>query len=347
MSGYARATFGALRDSGAEVLLVHEQAAADAPFDDDLLDLGLPGGTWAGAPDECGVLALVTDFAPHALLVSSWNPPQYRHVSLAMRGCTLRVLCMDNAWLGSAKQWGARAIATRYVQPAYDVAFLPGERQATFARMLGFPDDRILWGLYTCDHQAFTAARRAGGEDAPNSFLFAGRLVREKGVDVLAEAYRSYRGSTPDPWPLIVSGTGPLAKTLDSAPGVEMAGFVPPHELPALFSRSGCLVLPSRFEPWGVVVHEATSAGLAVICSSACGSSTRLVLDGYNGAVVRPGDPISLTEAMRWMSAPTTDRAELARHSFELSHQFTPERWATYLIERIPPLRRSIGLAPV
>jgi glycosyltransferase involved in cell wall biosynthesis len=347
LSGYASASFAALRREGADVLLVHRAATHDAPFDDRRLTLDVASRSWSDAPDEAALKDDLERFDPHAVLVISWDVGGYRRIARSMKGRTLRVLCMDNSWLGTPKQWGGRAIAPAVIRPSYDVAFLPGERQAAFARRLGFSDDEILWGLYTCDHATFTGVRDARAGDLPRAFLFVGRLVESKGADVLAVAYRIYRQRAVDPWPLMVCGTGPLAGALDGAPGVEMLGFVQPSDLPGVVARAGCLLTPSRFEPWGVVIHEAASAGLPVVCSTACGASTRLVLDGYNGAVVPSGHPARLAEALaRITEASTADRATMGRRSAELAAQFTPERWASYLLERIAALRPRYGLVP-
>ena len=349
LSGYARASFLALTAEGVEVFVVSRSTQPDAPFDDEQMAMGLPGYQWDDAPAEERLRAEVEAFAPDALLVISWDVGAYRRLSRAMGGRTLRVLCMDNAWLGTPKQWAGRIASPILIQPTYDVAFLPGERQAAFARRLGFPDDRILWGLYTCDHDAFAAVAAGLGDRSPHPprFVFAGRLAAEKGVDVLAQAYVRYRETVDSPWPMLVCGTGPLGPQLDALPGVESRGFVQPVDLPRAFSEASCLVLPSTFEPWGVVIHEATAAGLAVICTSACGASTRLVLDGYNGSVVAPGHASGLARAMAGISgADECSRAEMSRRSVQLAAQFTPQRWARYLVDRIPQLREAVGLRP-
>lgn len=347
LSGYAHASFRALAAEGVELFVVHKAARTDAPFDGQVAT-GFPGYVWDETQDEHRLLAEIEAFAPDALLVISWNTGDYRRVSRSMRGRTLRILCMDNAWLGTAKQWAGRLASPALIRPTYDAAFLPGERQAAFARRLGFRDEQILWGLYTCDHDAFTSisAERTSRGERPR-FLYAGRLASEKGVDVLTRAYQRYRDAVACPWPLLVCGTGPLATAFDNVDGVESAGFVQPADLPKLFARATCLVLPSTFEPWGVVIHEATTAGMAVICTSACGAATRLVLDGYNGVVVAPGDAIGLAGAMQRMAdADDESRAEMSRRSTELAAQFTPHRWARYLVERIPQLRAAAGLVP-
>jgi glycosyltransferase involved in cell wall biosynthesis len=262
----------------------------------------------------------------------------YRHVARSLQGRTLRILGMDNQWLGTPKQWGGTLISRMAIRPCYDVVFLPAERQAQFARRLGFGDDRILWGFYTCDYPAFAAAAEAaagGGLVRRSAFVFASRLSSEKGVDVLVEAYRRYRALRRDPWPLVVCGTGPLAASLAGVEGIEARGFVQPGDLPAVFAEAACLVLPSTFEPWGVVVHEAAAAGLAIICSTAVGASSRFVVDGYNGVLVPPRDAAALAAALDIVSDPGTPLATFGGRSSELARQFTPERWARYLVDQI------------
>jgi glycosyltransferase involved in cell wall biosynthesis len=132
-----------------------------------------------------------------------------------------------------------------------------------------------------------------------------------------------------------VAGAGPLAAVLRGTTGVEVLDFVQPAELPGLMASCGCFVLPSRFEPWGVVLHEAAAAGLPLIATSACGAATRLLQDGYNGVLVAPGQVASLADAMSAVaSSPQGRLAEMSAASVSLSRQFTPERWAAYTVER-------------
>jgi glycosyltransferase involved in cell wall biosynthesis len=304
---------------------------------------------WHGQPDPADVESALTAFDPQVLLVSSWHISAYRRAARRRRGQLLRVLCMDNQWWATPKQMLGVGTSPLLVRPAYDAAFVPGERSADFARRLGFPDERIIRGIYSCDHPRFDAVAEARGDAAPEpAFSFVGRLVAEKGIDVLAEGYRHYRQLSTEPWPLLVGGVGPESDRLADVPGVDMLGFVQPDELPGLLARAGCLVLPSRFEPWGVVVHEATAAGLPVVCTSVCGAASRLVLDGYNGAVVSPGDAEALARALLRMSeADVGTRRAMSQASRSLARQFTPERWAAHLLGRALELRGLLGLARV
>jgi glycosyltransferase involved in cell wall biosynthesis len=346
MAGYSHAAFAALSRLGADVVVFHSALGANAPFEESAVTAGLGAHGWDGEPDARELDAVLDELDPHAMLVSSWHIGPYRRAARRRRGRTLRVLCMDNQWWARPKQLLGVATSPFVVRPAYDAAFLPGERSADFARHLGFPDERIIRGIYSCDHARFDAVAEARGDDLPaGAFVFVGRLVPEKGVDVLAEGYRRYRGSTDDPWPLLVGGAGPEAARLAGIEGVDLLGFVQPDSLPDLLARSGCLVLPSRFEPWGVVVHEAAAAGLPVVCTSVAGAASRLVLDGYNGVVVPPGDPGALARALlRISGASDRERRDMATASRELGRQFTPDRWAAHLLRRLRELRDLLGL---
>jgi glycosyltransferase involved in cell wall biosynthesis len=339
LSGYSHAAFSALSELDADVLVFHAAQGADAPFDPQAVTHGLRTHAWQGQPAAQDVEAALSAFEPHALLVSSWHIPAYRRAARRRKGQTLRVLCMDNQWWATPKQ----------VLGVASSPFVPGERSADFARRLGFPDERIIRGIYSCDHPRFDAVAAARSGEAPTpAFVFVGRLVVEKGIDILADAYRRYRQLATEPWPLLVGGVGPESGRLADIPGVDLLGFVQPADLPDLLSRAGCLVLPSRFEPWGVVVHEATAAGLPVVCTSVCGAASRLVLDGYNGAVVSPADAEALARAMvRISGSDDAARRAMSAASASLARQFTPDRWARHLLVRLSELREELGLPMV
>ena len=335
ITGYSTSGMHALVEQGHDVRLMYQEALIHppflAPFDDAELTKGLEAVGWSGRPDEDLLMRQLDEFQPEVLLVNSWHIPAYMKAARRWRGRALRIVVMDHQWLGTPKQWLGRLTRQLYIQPAFDAAFMPGDEQAVFARHLGFKQREIIVGLYTCEDAFHTGPQ----EPLRDSFLFTGRLVDTKGVDVLAQAYRTYRTQALDPWPLVVAGIGPMDAELGAIEGVELLGFVSPKDLPYLMAQSGCLLLPSRFEPWGVVVQEAAAAGQAVICTSACGAASRLVLDGYNGRVVAPGKPDELARAMHWVAdAGPMRRAEMSRRSVELAKQYTPHRWAEHLAER-------------
>jgi glycosyltransferase involved in cell wall biosynthesis len=136
------------------------------------------------------------------------------------------------------------------------------------------------------------------------TITFAGRLVREKGVDVLLRAFALVQTKLPET-KLVVCGEGPefpkilaLIDELQLNSGVSMRGFVPPAQLRDLFRASSVVVVPSIWEePFGQVTIEAMMSGVAVVASNA-GGLAEVVLDGETGFLVPPGDISALANAL-------------------------------------------------
>lgn len=338
MSGYLNACLQELANINDVKLFVSNYAASSAaPFRSDQFTRFTAHCEWPNdVIDKKLLLANIDKFDPDVLLVSGWHHPEYRFVLHKYRDKALKVLVMDNPWRGTPKQWLGVITAPWYIRPIYDVAFVAGERQAQFARRFGFKENHILKGVFSCDHDAFSSVYHArGDEPLPGTFIFVGRFSPEKGIETLVKGYQHYRRLAPHPWPLICCGVGPLRPLLENKEGIIIKGFVQPRDLPDTLKQASCLLLPSQFEPWGLVVHEAASAGLAVICSSSCGASVHLVQDGYNGYLIDAGDSVGLGEAMfRFASLSDARRKETSVNSYSLSSQFTPKRWATYFYER-------------
>jgi glycosyltransferase involved in cell wall biosynthesis len=291
----------------------------------------------------------VDEFAPDVVLMGTWTrPSSYRAVLKAQPAGVQRVMVTDSQWQGTAKQWLARALHHVYLDPVFDCVLVPGDRSEWFARRLGFKADQVIRGLYTADTAVYGGEPRSG-EDIKRSarFLFVGRLIAEKGVDVLARAYRHYRELVDDPWDLDIVGIGPLRAELEDLEGVTFHGFLQPTDVAELMRRVSCLVLPSRFDPHPLVVHEAACAALPLLVSDVCGSHPTLVQDGYNGWVLPAADSDALCNALRRMTALADDRlAEMSQISRALSTRFSTSGWARHLHEefsrRVRPEARTV-----
>ena len=107
------------------------------------------------------------------------------------------------------------------------------------------------------------------------------------------------------------------------------AGFKSPKDLPDVFSRHGAFVLASRFEPWGVVLAEAASSGLPIICSTACGASADVVRPYFNGITVASGDVSGLARAMRWIHDHESELPVMGARGSALAEAHSSEAWAT------------------
>jgi glycosyltransferase involved in cell wall biosynthesis len=195
--------------------------------------------------------------------------------------------------------------------------------------------DDVFLAPQACEHRdpadpRAAAAWRARLGAAPDAFvaLFAGRLVREKGIDVLAAAWRQ-SGLAEAGGVLAVAGVGSHAP---AGPGVRGLGWV--DHLPPLHAAADVLVLPSArtatfLEPWGLVVNEAMHQGTPVIASDAVGAvAGGLVRDGRNGLVVPAGDADALAARLRALAANPELRSALGSAAREDVAPYTPAAWA-------------------
>jgi glycosyltransferase involved in cell wall biosynthesis len=322
---------------GVELFVSHQLSDSEAPYEEEQFAWIPNRITWRSQGDLEALESRLREFDPQIMVVPSWHIGAYRRVARAFASRCLRVMVMDNPWRGSLKQRLGTLVSSFYVKPIADAVWLPGERQATFARRLGFAQNSILRGSFSCDHRAFAAVHNRRIEQAqaiPRRFVFVGRMVPAKCVDKMAEAYGVYRQQRPDPWPLICCGLGPLRSRLENQEGVCIEGFVQPDKMPEILGSAGCLILPSRFEPWALVVHEAAAAGRLILASENVGAVTHLVQPGYNGFIFEPNDVAGLAGLMSRVSSMSDAQLdEMSRASHMLSHQFSPEHWADTLLQ--------------
>jgi len=322
---------------GVELFVSHELPVEDAPFEEGQFAWIPNRLVWCSQSDLDPLKQQLRDFAPEIMVMPSWHVQAYRRVAREFANRCWRVMVMDNPWRGSLRQRLGALASPFYVKPLADVVWLPGERQATFARKLGFSQNAILRGSFTCDHPAFAAvhdARIAQGQPLPRCFVFVGRMVPDKCVDKLAEAYRIYRKQNSNPWPLICCGSGPLRSRLEDEEGVRMDGFVQPGNMPQVLACAGCLILPSRFEPWSLVVHEAGAAGRLILAAENVGAVTHLVQPGYNGFIFNKNDVAGLATLMSRVSRMADAQLDqMSRASHSLSKQFSPKQWSNTLLE--------------
>ena len=137
--------------------------------------------------------------------------------------------------------------------------------------------------------------------------LFASKLQTRKLCTDLITAYqRLLANGWPGPAPyLLIVGDGEERAALEQQAaatgltGIRFCGFRNQSELPRFFDLATVFVLPSRHEPWGLIVNEVMNAGKPVILSDDVGCQPDLVTDGVEGCVFPVGNVDALAEALR------------------------------------------------
>ena len=287
---------------------------------------------------------MVEDFDPDALFIVGWADRDYLKVARKFRKQGGVVIAGSDAQKNkSLNQKVLTWISPWFLKSAIDILWVAGERQRMLAVELGFRGMNCWSGYYACDWDKFAGIYSSRNGSSPRAFLYVGRFIDVKGIDILLEAYSRYRKRANDPWPLICAGSGKLAPMLVGREGVINKGFVQPDQLAALFGKASAFILPSRREPWGVVVQEAAATGLPLVCSDVCGAAVHLLKDSYNGYLFENENVSHLAECLVNMSSRTdAELQSMSTRSFELSKQYTPERWASTLVNGLKNYQDSV-----
>jgi glycosyltransferase involved in cell wall biosynthesis len=193
-----------------------------------------------------------------------------------------------------------------------------GTLNAEYYRSYGIAAQRIFTVPYAVDNDFFRDKAKAaagererwrrelGLEPGRPVILYASKLSAVKrGIDL----WEAYLQMSPDgvqePHPyLLFVGEGDQRKSLEERAraknwnSVKFLGFQNQTQLPRYYDLCDVLVLPSAFEPWGLVVNEVMNAGRAVVVSDRVGCAPDLVKAGENGYVFKAGDTAGLRQAL-------------------------------------------------
>ena len=335
ISGYITACWRALAERGDvdhAILAFQSSNTGTIAFNDDLVR-GLPCTLMSEAEqnDEQHVRSLVLSHNPDIVVIPGWfHEPYVRLTRDPALAKTKFMMTVDTPRRDTLRQRLGRFKIAPLIERLSRV-IVAGERAWQLARLLRVPEEKIRRGMYGVDYEALAPLYQQRVEQPggwPRQFLFVGRYVEEKAIDVLIEAYAQYRNSVRDPWPLTCCGTGPLAPLLKNQPGITDMGFVQPAEQRQIMARHGVMVLPSRYDPWPLVIVESAAAGLPVVHTECCGSAVECVRNYYSGRGVATENPRELAHALRWCHAHHDELPEMGRRAQSLAAPYSAQAWA-------------------
>ena len=242
---------------------------------------------------------------------------------LAAKSLNIPVLVRAETWLGDRERSGhslaAKRLFFKLLGGLLDGALSIGTLNAAYWRHYLGEDFPLYRMPYAVDNHYFQSRCREAREGraalrnelrldpARPVILFASKLQRRKRCADLLAAYTNLStGPERQPHPyLVIVGDGEERAALErqaaesGLEGVRFCGFRNQSELPGFFDLATVFVLPSRHEPWGLIVNEVMNAGRAVIVSDDVGCQPDLVEDGVEGCVFPAGDVAALTDALR------------------------------------------------
>lgn len=271
----------------------------------------------------------------------------YRHcrahdVPLALRGDS-------NVWLDTAQSPASeiRRMLVRHLVRRADAILPIGSANRRFWEKYGAWPAQFFPAPYAVDNErvARIVGPRGAASQRPHHFLFSGRLVQRKGVDLLLEAFN--RLSERRAARLTIVGDGPERRALEAMQSEEARsrtrwlGRLANDEAIRALADADVFVLPSRAEPWGLVVNEAMAAGVPVIAHRHCGAAIDLVEDGRTGWLYGEPTADSLLGALERCSADPEQTRALGQRALLKIQRWSLDRTVDAIVAAARATRRG------
>lgn len=238
---------------------------------------------------------------------------------------------------------------TRHIYMNADAIVTKGTHVKRFLMGEGVPAERIFATKNAIHNEPYArpvaddvkAELRARLNVRPDQkvVLSLSRLVHEKGVDTLVQAFAALKEPNSV---LVIAGSGPEEAKLKAmiaergiGDQVRFAGYVPNQESTHYYAISDVFVVPSITthlfkEPWGIVVNEALNQGTPVIASDAVGAAAgELVRNGENGFMIPEQDSAALAVALKTILGDAELRERMSANAKALMQTWTIDSMIT------------------
>jgi glycosyltransferase involved in cell wall biosynthesis len=262
---------------------------------------------------------------PKIIYISGWMDKMYIYtlfkIKLNNKLYVKTIAGIDDIWYGTLKQNFASYFATFILKYLFDYLWISGMPQYYYAKKMKFPDSRILLHLLSTNTNIEPAKKIF-----KKRFLYIGRFHQNKGLEILLNAYIQLPVNIKKEWPLELYGNGPLLNSLNLIKDkyVHINNYLIKEDLQQEYNKGGIFVLPSIYEAWGVVVHEAITNGLPIILSYKVGSNLDFLINNFNGFKFYTEDELHLI-FLKITNMSLKDLNEMSNNSLLLSKRITTE----------------------
>lgn len=229
-----------------------------------------------------------------------------------------------------------------------DVIFSTGKKNREYFVSNGINENKVVWIPDVSETQNCEEINIREKYNIPNSsklILYLGRMMKQKGVEVLIEAFSSLDSETKENSYLLIAGDGEnlenckqLAERL-KIKNIQFVGKVNPSIRGNYFKQCDVFVYPviyyrGRVDVWGLTLNEAIQYGKVIIATEAVGSSYELIENGVNGFRIEAGNIEAMKNALVCsMSVPI--KASAIQKDAELFKKFNYINMAKEYIDAI------------
>jgi glycosyltransferase involved in cell wall biosynthesis len=313
-----------------------------------------------------GLWSLIRSGQFDAVLVSGYFYASAWIAILAAKWCGVPILFSTEAH--SLQSWATRSKWRLFFKKCYlrrvlalgRILLTMSSGSAQQLRALGFADDRIILSPYSVYNDWWSEQAAKVDRDgvrkswqipiAGSIVLFCGKLQPWKAPQDLLDAF--VRANVPNSY-LVFAGDGPLrgdierrAREVGISERMRMLGFVNQSQLPSVYRAADLLVLPSLYEPFGLVVNEAMLCGLPVAISDRVGAKFDLVRPGENGYVFPAEDVRALASIITEFLSDPEKQVQLRLAARRRMETWSPREYVEAVVKAVWQAVYSEQLGP-
>lgn len=190
---------------------------------------------------------------------------------------------------------GIRGILKKLYMSRISKVYASGKSQVILARKMGFKGDNLIVtkGVGVFNYIPQPQYKR---KESIKNFIYVGRLSEEKNLRFLIKFFNRQPSLN-----LNIVGYGYQENELKemACDNIRFLGTIDNKDLPAVYQNNDVFILPSKNEPWGLVVEEALNNGLPVLLSDRVGCAEEILVEGCNGYSFKHDDEVSLENAIK------------------------------------------------
>jgi glycosyltransferase involved in cell wall biosynthesis len=308
-----------------EILLVRYPVHSEAPF-----QFQFHSNIRVVSKTEINLTEILS-FKPAFVLCSGWADKDFIAWVKALNRPT--ALAFDTVWQNNLKfHLGSFYFKLKY-KKLFRFAFIPGRAQSVTSRNLGFSDEATFDSFYTCED---IFRLNPHSIQTSKELWCIARYIPAKNINFLCESFLSIKPNERSGWKLNIAGTGELFSAKVENEAIIHHGFIQPKELREKLVSAAAFVLPSLYEPWGVVVHEMASLGKPLLLSNAVGASQDLLEEEKNGYSFDPNYSEDLKiQLLKIFKASQEELQNMGNHSAEMAKKFSSDIWVSQLTKML------------
>ncbi len=296
-----------------------------------------------------GVESALERARPDVILAGGYNYPAMWQAQRWARRAHVPFVLWSESNLGDQRAGGRLRewLKRRFVRQCQGF-LVPGTSASEYLQSYGVAKAQVETAPNAVDNERF-AALAAEALRAPEAqlrqrlglparyFLYVGRLVREKGIFELVNAYAALPKALRERVGLVFAGDGPQRVELQQAVAkvaggnIVWKGFAQQEDLPAYYALAEALILPTWSDPWGLVVNEAMACSTPAIVSQVAGCRADLILEaasGRTGWAMAPHDEVGLRFTMEKLILDPQISREVGECAARHIQRYSPAAWA-------------------